>query len=150
YSHEGQHLEILKGDDFVGVQAYSRTRLNEKGRGIGPEPDVEVVTSMGYEFWPQALEVAIRHAAATAQTPIYVTENGLGHEDDTRRVAYVQGALEGLGRCLNDGIDVRGYFYWSLLDNFEWAFGYGPKFGLAAVDQTTFTRTPKPSASWFG
>ncbi len=150
YQHEGQHLEICRGDDFVGVQAYSRTRLDERGHGTGPEPGVEVVPSMGYEFWPRALEVAIRHAADVAQTPIYVTENGLGHDDDAKRIEYVTGALEGLGRCLDDGLDVRGYFYWSLLDNFEWALGYEPKFGLVAVDRATFVRTPKPSASWLG
>jgi beta-glucosidase len=150
YRHEGQHLEILKGDDFVGVQAYSRTRLNAEGHAIGPEQGIELVPSMHYEFWPNALNAAIRHAAEVAQAPIYVTENGLGHEDDTRRIAYVQGALEGLGTCLADGIDVRGYFYWSLLDNFEWAFGYGPQFGLATVDRETFARTPKPSAAWLG
>ena len=148
--HEDQHLEICKGDDFVGVQAYSRSRVDERGRVVGPEPGVEVVPSMGYEFWPRAIEAAIRHAAEVAQTPLYVTENGLGHDDDRRRIEYVQGALEGVGRCITDGIDVRGYFYWSLLDNFEWAFGYVPKFGLVAVDRETFVRTPKPSAAWLG
>ena len=98
---------------------------------------------MGYEFWPQSLEVAIRYAAETAQMPLYVTENGLGHDDDTRRIAYVHEALEGVGRCLADGIDVRGYFYWSLLDNFEWALGYGPRFGLVSVTRDTFVRTPE-------
>ena len=82
--------------------------------------------------------------------PIYVTENGIGTDDDAKRVAFVGEALEGVGRCLADGIDVRGYFYWSLLDNFEWALGYGPRFGLVDVDRTTFTRTPKPSAAWLG
>jgi beta-glucosidase len=105
---------------------------------------------MGYEFWPQALEAAIRHAADVTQLPVYVTENGLGHDDDDRRIAYVHDALEGVGRCLADGLDVRGYFYWSLLDNFEWAFGYGPRFGLVSVDRETFVRTPKPSAHWLG
>ena len=105
---------------------------------------------MGYEFWPDALEVSIRHAAEVAGTPIYVTENGLGHDDDSRRVDYVTGALQGVGRCLDDGIDVRGYFYWSLLDNFEWALGYGPRFGLAEVDRRTFARRPKASATWLG
>jgi len=149
YLHEGQFLEAARGDDFVGVQAYSRVRMDETGI-IGPEDGVEVVTSMDYEFWPQALEVAIRSAAEIAQVPIYVTENGLGHEDDGRRIAYVTEALEGLGRCLADGIDVRGYFYWSLLDNFEWNRGYGPKFGLVSVTRDTFVRTPKPSAAWLG
>ncbi len=150
HMHEGQFLEATRGDDFLGVQAYSRTRLDEGGRPMGPEEGVEVVASMGYEFWPQALEVAVRHAAEIAQTPLYVTENGLGHDNDERRIAYVHDALEGVGRCLDDGIDVRGYFYWSLLDNFEWALGYGPKFGLIAVDRESFVRTPKPSAKWFG
>ena len=63
---------------------------------------------------------------------------------------YVHEALEGVGRCLADGIDVRGYFYWSLLDNFEWALGYGPRFGLVSVTRDTFVRTPKPSAAWLG
>jgi beta-glucosidase len=150
WTHEGQYLEITDGDDYVGVQAYSRTRVSERGRVVGPEEGVEVVPSMGYELWPDALEVAIRYAADLARIPVYVTENGLGHDDDGKRIAYVTAALEGLGRCLADGLDVRGYFYWSLLDNFEWALGYGPRFGLVSVDRTTFTRTPKPSAGWLG
>jgi beta-glucosidase len=147
---EGQFLECARDDDYLGVQAYTRIRLDERGMPQGGEDGVEVVPSMEYEFWPQSLEVAIRHAAEIAGTPLYVTENGLGHDDDTRRIAYVQHALEGVGRCLADGLDVRGYFYWSLLDNFEWARGYDPKFGLFEVDRKTFVRTPKPSAKWFG
>jgi beta-glucosidase len=150
HMHEGQFLEAARGDDFVGVQPYSRTRLDERGLPAGPERGVEMVPSMDYEFWPRALEVSIRRAAEVARVPIYVTENGLGHDDDTRRVAYVREALEGLGRCLDDGVDVRGYFYWSLLDNFEWDRGYGPKFGLVSVTRDTFERTPKPSAAWLG
>jgi beta-glucosidase len=109
-----------------------------------------MVPSMGYEFWPDALEAAIRFASETTGNPIYVTENGLGHDDDTKRITYVQGALEGLGRCLADGIDVRAYYYWSLLDNFEWAFGYVPRFGIVEVDRESFVRTAKPSAAWLG
>jgi beta-glucosidase len=150
WTHESQFLEVTDGDDFVGVQAYSRTRVSERGRVIGPEGGVETVPSMGYEFWPGALEAAIRHAVDVARIPIYVTENGLGHDDDSKRVDYVTGALEGVGHCLDDGVDVRGYFYWSLLDNFEWALGYVPRFGLVSVDRETFVRTPKPSASWLG
>ena len=63
-------------------------------------------------------------------------------------IAYVERALTGVARCIDDGIDVRGYFYWSMLDNFEWLFGYGPKFGLIAVDRKTQRRTVKPSAEW--
>ena len=81
---------------------------------------------------------------------MYVTENGIGTDDDALRIEYVTRALAGVRGCLDDGIDVRGYFYWSLLDNFEWVLGYGPTFGLVAVDRETFERTPKPSAAWFG
>ena len=79
-----------------------------------------------------------------------MTENGIATEDDTRRIAYVTEALRGMQRCLEDGVDVRGYFYWSWLDNFEWVLGYGPTFGLTAVDRDTQVRTHKPSARWFG
>jgi beta-glucosidase len=147
--HEGQHLENARGDDFIGVQAYSRSRLDENGRHLGPEEGVEVL-DMGYEYWPGAIEAAIRHAADVAGCPIYVTENGIGTTDDEQRIRYLTGALEGVGRCLDDGLDVRGYFHWSLLDNFEWAFGYKPQFGLVAVDRETQERTLKPSATWLG
>lgn len=105
---------------------------------------------MGYEYWPPSLEAAVRHAVAVTGNPVYVTENGIGIDDDTIRINYVTDALAGLGRCLADGLDVRGYTYWSLLDNFEWADGYQPRFGLVAVDRDTFVRTPKPSSAWLG
>jgi beta-glucosidase len=106
---------------------------------------------MGYEYYPQALEATIRRAwdRTGGHVPILVTENGIGTDDDAQRAAYVRTALEGVLRCLDDGIDVLGYTCWSLLDNFEWALGYRPRFGLVEVDRTTFARTPKPSAAWF-
>ena len=144
----GQFFEAVRGDDFVGVQAYSRTRVGAGGP-LPAAPGAEV-TQMGYEFYPEALEATIRNAARGSGCPILVTENGIGSEDDTRRIAYTQRALEGVQRCLADGIDVRGYIHWSMLDNFEWTQGYRPKFGLIAVDRATQLRTPKPSAYWLG
>jgi beta-glucosidase len=142
-------LEAARGDDFFGVQTYTRLRMGPKGM-LGPEPGVPT-TQMGYEFWPQALEATIRRAwYMTRQVPILVTENGIGTADDLDRIEYVKQALGGVLECLRDGIDVRGYIYWSLMDNFEWAFGYGPTFGLVAVDRTTQQRHPKPSARWLG
>jgi beta-glucosidase len=79
-----------------------------------------------------------------------VTENGLASEDDSRRVEYYRRALRSVAACLQDGIDVRGYFCWSAMDNFEWVRGYGPKFGIIAVDRETQQRTPKESAYWVG
>jgi beta-glucosidase len=152
YRHlmEDQFLAATAGDDFVGVQAYSRERLGPTGT-LPPEEGVPEL-AMGYEYWPQAVEGALRHAweVTSGAVPLVVTENGIGTDDDTQRIAYMHGALGGVLRAIDDGIDVRGYTYWSLLDNFEWAFGYRPRFGLHEVDRTTFARTAKPSAAWFG
>jgi beta-glucosidase len=142
------YLENLRGDDFVGVQTYSRMRFGSEGP-LPPEEGVEL-TQMGYEFWPEALEATIRYAASVTGLPVIVTENGLATDDDTRRVAYVQRALRGVANCLEDGLDVRGYTYWSAFDNFEWMQGYRPTFGLIAVDRETQQRTVKPSARWLG
>jgi beta-glucosidase len=146
---EDVYLEAARGDDFIGVQTYSRLRIGPQG-ALGPEEGVET-TIMGYEFWPEALEATVRRAwEVTDGVPVYVTESGIAATDDTRRIDFVRRALGGVAACLADGIDVRGYTYWSLLDNFEWTYGYGPVFGLVAVDRDTFTRTPKPSARWLG
>jgi beta-glucosidase len=145
---QGQFLEAARGDDFVGVQTYTRIRYGADG--ILPPPKDAERTQMSYEFYPEALEGTIRRAAEVSGCPILVTENGIGTEDDTRRIAYTRRALEGVLRCLSDGIDVRAYIHWSLLDNYEWLEGYRPKFGLVEVDRTTFGRKPKPSAWWLG
>src|SRR4051812_42316926 len=146
---EDVFLDAVEGDDFLGVQAYTRMLIGPTG-WIGPEAGVPT-TVMGYEYWPQALEATIRRAwdYTGGRVPIVVTENGIGTDDDSERIAYVRTALEGVLACLADGIDVRGYTYWSLLDNFEWVLGYGPRFGLVSVDRSTFVRTPKPSAQWY-
>ena len=141
-------LEAARRDDFVGVQTYSRQRFDANGP-LGPEEGVPTLI-MGYEFWPEALEATIRYAGEHARVPIYVTENGIGTTDDEQRITYVRRALKGVVQCLRDGIDVRGYYYWSLMDNFEWLFGYGPQFGLIAVDRGTQRRQPKPSADYLG
>ena len=142
-------LEAARGDDYVGVQTYTRLLFGPDGLR-GPQPGVPT-TQMGYEFWPESLEATIRRAwDVTRHVPIVVTENGLATTDDRERVAYVERALHGVLACLADGLDVRGYFYWSLLDNFEWVFGYRPVFGLVSVDRTTQARTVKPSARWLG
>jgi beta-glucosidase len=141
-------LEAARADDFVGVQCYTRQRIGPAGL-LPPEPGAEF-TQMGYEFWPDAVQATIRHASAKVQVPVIVTESGIATDDEPRRIAYVEHVLTGIAQCVRDGIDVRGYFYWSLLDNFEWLFGYRPKFGLIAVDRQSQRRTVKPSAEWLG
>jgi beta-glucosidase len=140
---EDVFLEATGGDDFVGVQTYTRMRVGPDG-GLGAEEGVPT-TQMGWQFWSEALEAMVRRATAkTGGIPVYVTENGIGTAHDVARIEYVRRALVGLGRCLDDGIDVRGYCYWSLLDNFEWVLGYGPTFGLVAVDRRPSNATPSP------
>ena len=141
-------LAAASRSDFLGIQAYTRCRVGKKG-DLGPEPGVEL-TQMGYEYWPDALEVCLRYAAARVPVPIYITESGVATADDTRRIEYIRHSLDGVLRCIADGIDVRGYIHWSLLDNFEWIYGYRPKFGLIAVDRQTQQRTVKPSAHFLG
>jgi beta-glucosidase len=143
------YLDAAKDDDFVGVQTYSRDRVGPDG--IVPPPEGAELTLMGYEFYPESLEHTIRYAFEyTDGTPVLVTENGIGTADDTRRVEYYRRALQGVRRCLDDGVDVRGYTAWSAFDNFEWALGYRPTFGIIAVDRSSQERTPKPSAHLLG
>jgi beta-glucosidase len=116
---------------------------------VAPPKDAEM-TAAGYEFYPQALGGTIRFAAQRIGRPIFVTESGIATDDDTRRIAYIDAALAEVRRCLDEGIDVKSFLYWSLLDNFEWTRGYGERFGLVHVDHETFERTPKPSARHLG
>lgn len=148
---EDVFLEACGGDDFVGIQAYSRDRIGPEGQVFEGAEGVPMLV-MGYEFWPRAIEAALRRAweVTGGNVPLWVTENGIGTDDDAQRIDYVYRALQGVARVIADGIDVRGYTYWSLLDNFEWAMGYRPRFGLVRVDRESFVRTPKPSAAWFG
>jgi beta-glucosidase len=105
---------------------------------------------MGYEDRPQALGETCRFVWNRAKTPIIVTENGWAGENDARRAAFIREALTGVQAAMADGVDVRGYFYWSLLDNYEWLLGYEPKFGLVGVDRPTQRRSIKPSAVMLG
>lgn len=147
WSREDVFLEAAKGDDWVGVQAYTRTVIGPEGpREI---PDAAERTLTGWEYYPPAVGDGIRNAWNRAQAPVYVTENGIATADDQRRIDYTTGALEAVHACIADGIDVRGYLHWSALDNYEWG-SYRPTFGLIAWDRETFERRPKPSLAWLG
>lgn len=134
--------------DFLGVQTYTRFRVGDKG--ALPIPEGAERTASGYEYRPQALGATIRLAAASTKKPIYVTESGIATDDDARRIAFIDAALAEVRACLDEGIDVRSFIQWSMLDNFEWTAGYGQRFGMVDVDRTTFKRTPKPSAYHLG
>ena len=129
----------MQKDDFIGVQNYTR-KIIEKN-GSTPVPIGAETTQMGYEFDPEAISNVIREVWKSIQLPIIVTENGVATEDDSRRVVFVEKALKGLKECINEGIPVYGYLYWSLLDNFEWQEGFSKQFGLIAVDRSNQRRS---------
>lgn len=148
YPREDLFLEAAREDDFIGVQAYTRTVIGP--HGPRPVPDDAETTLTGWEYYPAALAAGVRNAwKFTGNVPVVVTENGIATADDTRRIAYAEAALTGLHEAMTDGVDIRGYLHWSALDNYEWG-SYAPTFGLIAVDRGTFARTPKPSAYWLG
>ena len=142
------YLPYIQEDDFLGVQNYTRSLFGPNG-GL-PYPERAEMTQMNYEFYPEALEHVIRKVARDFKGNLIVTENGIATADDTRRIAFIEKALTGVKKCINDGIPVKGYCHWSLMDNFEWQKGYSMTFGLIAVDRTTQTRKPKESLAYLG
>jgi beta-glucosidase len=143
----GPWLAAARSCDYLGVQTYSRSIVGKKDLPVPPGSET---TQSGMEFYPDCVEHVVRYAAKEARVPIIVTENGIGTEDDTRRVEYYRRAVAGLKQAIDDGVDVRGYLAWSLLDNFEWMSGFTPKFGIVAVDRSTQKRTVKPSGTMLG
>ena len=111
-------LDVSRDDDFVGVQTYSREFVGPDG--MLPPPEGAPTAQTGWEIYPEALEHTVRLAAERSGRPVMVTENGLATTDDDARREYTHAALSGLARAMADGVDVRGYLHWTLLDNFEW------------------------------
>lgn len=140
----GAWLRSARTDDFVGVQNYERAIWGADGAVEPPEGGMR--NYRGAEVYGPSLAGAVQHAYAVAGVPVLVTEHGVGTEDDAVRQWLIPDALRHLHDAMADGVEVTGYCHWSLLDNFEWIFGYGPKFGLHSVDRETFARTPKRSA----
>ena len=142
------YLPYIQEDDFLGVQNYTRTQYGPGGQL--PAPEGAELTQMDYEFYPEALEHVIRKVREDFKGDLIVTENGIATTDDTRRVEFIHRALAGVQNCMEDGIPVKGYCHWSLMDNFEWQKGFAMQFGLITVDRATQTRSPKPSLKVLG
>jgi len=140
--------------DFVGINYYFRNLIGAEGRMPGSE-----YTDMGWEVHAPGLEhVLLRLKVDYRLPPILITENGAAFPDevgadgqvrDSRRTHYLQSHLAALARAIEQGVNVRGYFVWSLLDNFEWAYGYSKRFGIVHVEFTTQQRTIKDSGAWY-
>jgi len=153
----GDHAVISRAIDFLGVNFYTRTLVSTQ-HPAPPVPGAQGFTDMGWEVVPEALTQHLgRLTREYAPPPIYITENGMANPDqlqdgrvqDAPRIAYLHSHLLALARARELGADVRGYFYWSLLDNFEWNSGYAKRFGLVHVDYDSQCRTPKDSARWY-
>ena len=142
------YLPAIAEDDFLGVQNYTRSQIGADGQL--PAPEGAELTQMDYEFYPEALENVIRAVRKEFKKDLIVTENGIATADDSRRVEFIRRATAGVQNCIADGIPVKGYCYWSLLDNFEWQKGFSMTFGLIAVDRSTQTRYPKESLAYLG
>lgn len=147
------YLPFIKNDDFFCLQNYSRSLIDESG--ILPVPEGNEITMMKYEYYPEGLENVIRRVdkeflQVGKKMPILIGENGIATTDDNRRIDYIKTATDGVKACIDDDIDVFGYLYWSLLDNFEWQKGFDIKFGLIEVDRKTQTRKPKDSLYYLG
>jgi beta-glucosidase len=157
-------LDAISADiDFLGVNYYNPQRVRpdpsrqplELSAVVPPPP----TTAMGWEVDPDGLhELLVRVRRDYDNVPIYITENGAAFDDgpvvngtleDPRRVEYLQSHLAALARAVADGVDVRRYFAWSMLDNFEWEHGYTKRFGLVYVDYATQRRVPKRSGLWY-
>lgn len=150
--------------DFIGVNYYSRAVVRHAAADIPAraEPVRQAGrphTAMGWEVYPQGLtETLVRVHEDYGAPPLYITENGAAFPDprpqagmitDPDRVAYLHAHIEAARQAIAQGVNLCGYFAWSLLDNFEWAYGYTKRFGLIHVDYATQTRTPKASARFY-
>jgi len=131
--------------DFIGVQYYNTLRVGWRPYRPGGLPD-RPLTDVGWNIVPGGLGAVTQACWERHHLPIYITENGIADASDTLRGPFIVEHLRSLAEAIERGADVRGYLHWSLLDNFEWAYGYGPRFGLVAVDYETQERTPRPSA----
>ncbi len=152
---------ICQPIDFYGANIYQGTRIKAGPDGEPvevPAPPGQARTMMDWPVTPEALYWGPRLLAERYKLPVYITENGCATTDwpatdgavrDPARIDYLDRHLTQLARALADGVDVRGYFHWSIMDNFEWAFGYTKRFGLVHVDFETGARTPKDSYRWY-
>jgi beta-glucosidase len=129
------HLRFLGDGSRIGSFAYRDPR----GRGL---------TDNGWEVVPEAFLPLLREAAAIGR-PLLVTENGLADAADAMRSAFLEDHVAILAAAEAEGIPVHGYLHWSLVDNFEWLDGWGPRFGLLELDRETLGRRPRPSAETF-
>lgn len=155
------HPEYAGKADFVGVNYYLRAKATGLGGSVSPVlplfdflPTIAygscpgACSDVGWEIWPEGLRAVLTTAAGYG-LPVYVTENGMADADDDQRRGYLVAHLRVVESAIANGLDVRGYFHWSLVDNFEWALGFDPKFGLFRYDAATQKRKMRRSGQLY-
>jgi beta-glucosidase len=154
---EGDHVVIAQKLDFVGMNYY-HPMISRSGNPSVPASHGAEVTDMGWEVAPGGLSHLLQRLSTEySLPPVFITENGAAYKDeivdgrveDEERRAYIESHLNAVADAMHSGVDVRGYFLWSLLDNFEWASGYQKRFGIVHVDYATQLRTLKRSGHWY-
>jgi beta-glucosidase len=140
----------VDGGDWLGVQYYRKNWVDPAIPTIfALPPPGTPVTQMGWAVHPDGLREVLHRAARTG-LPLVITENGIATGDDEERLNYLESHLRAAAQAMQEGVDLRGYLHWSAFDNFEWSEGYGPTFGLVAIDRDdNFRRVPRPSAHAF-
>lgn len=146
--------------DFIGVNYYTKAYIQWRPKAPANErpPELplgvtfarrtEAVSDLGWAIYPEGFRYLL-DVVSQFKLPIYITENGIADRDDALRSEYIRLHIQEVERAIQRGVDIRGYYYWSLMDNFEWIKGFAPRFGLYRVDYETLERTPTGSASFF-
>ncbi len=138
---------IKNYQDFVGFNYYFTDYYNGVGKRQNPKAPLN---DLGWYMEPEGLYPLLIRAWKHYGKPIFITENGLADMNDEHRRWWIEESIVAMERALSEGVELKGYFHWSLLDNFEWKYGWWPKFGLVAVDRKNgMKRTVRPSAKWF-
>ncbi len=138
-------LRIKRHQDFVGINYY----FTDYYAGTHPQNPKLPLNDLGWYMEPEGLYPLLVRAHVRFKKPIFVSENGLADMNDEFRRWWIEETIMAMERAISEGVDLKGYFHWSLLDNFEWKYGWWPKFGLVEVDRKTMKRTIRPSARWF-
>jgi beta-glucosidase/6-phospho-beta-glucosidase/beta-galactosidase len=152
---DGSAYPALKNSaDFIGINYYSRMLVSSDldflaGEMPPKDPSLERCEGLDWEVYPEGYYEILKSFWNRYKKPIFLTENGIGTQNDFPRCRYIIGHLQQVPRIIQDGADIRGYLVWSLTDNFEWAQGYTSHFGLIGMDYKTLERKPRESAEMF-
>jgi beta-glucosidase len=131
--------------DFIGLNYYFHQKIKFPAQN---KNENKIISDIGWEIYPEGIYHVLKELKKYKK-PIYITENGLADAKDKLRKDFIKNHLYWIHKSMKEGVDVRGYFHWSLIDNFEWAMGFEPRFGLVEIDYKTLERKPRPSASYY-